>query len=82
MPTAVPGVHRLNYMGAAKLNLTHIVNGAQTFRIHGTLSEKTIGTNESAGCIRMKNNEVIQLANLLKDFSKNKSLNNVTVMLD
>ena len=82
MPSVVPGGHKLNYMGAAKLNLTHIVNGVQTFRIHGTLSEHTIGTNESAGCIRMKNEEVVQLANLLKDFSKYKSMDNITVVLD
>ena len=82
LPSVVPGGHKLNYMGAAKLNLTHIVNGVQTFRIHGTLSEHTIGTNESAGCIRMKNEEVVQLANLLKDFSKYKSMNDITVVLD
>ena len=82
LPSVVPGGHKLNYMGAAKLNLTHIVNGVQTFRIHGTLSEHTIGTNESAGCIRMKNEEVVQLANLLKDFSKYKSMDNITVVLD
>ena len=82
LPSVVPGGHKLNYMGAAKLNLTHIVNGVQTFRIHGTLSEHTIGTNESAGCIRMKNEEVLQLANLLKDFSKYKSMDNITVVLD
>ena len=82
LPSVVPGGHKLNYMGAAKLNLTHIVNGVQTFRIHGTLSEHTIGTNESAGCIRMKNEEVIQLANLLKDFSKYKSMDNISVVLD
>jgi L,D-transpeptidase YcfS len=81
LPAAVPGGHKLNYMGAAKLNLTHTVNGLQTFRIHGTLSENTIGTNESAGCIRMKNDEVVQLANLLKDFTKYKSLENVQVYL-
>lgn len=82
LPSVVPGGHKLNYMGAAKLNLTHVVDGAQTFRIHGTLNENTIGTNESAGCIRMKNEEVVQLANLLKDFSKYKSMDNITVVLD
>ena len=82
LPSVVPGGHKLNYMGAAKLNLTHVVDGAQTFRIHGTLNENTIGTNESAGCIRMKNEEVVQLANLLKDFSKYKSMNDITVKLD
>ena len=81
LPSVVPPGHKYNYMGAAKINLTHRVSGKDTFRIHGTLSESTIGTNESAGCIRMKNSDVIQLASLLNDFSQLKSLNDVKVVL-
>jgi L,D-transpeptidase YcfS len=81
LPSVVPPGHKYNYMGAAKINLTHIVDGKNTFRIHGTLNEKTIGTNESAGCIRMKNSDVLQLASLLNDFSQLKSLNDVKVIL-
>jgi L,D-transpeptidase YcfS len=81
LPPVVEAADKYNYMGAAKINLTHEVNGKSTFRIHGTLNEKTIGTNESAGCIRMKNNEVVQLATLVNDFSHIKSLNEVTVVL-
>ena len=81
LPSVVPPGHKYNYMGAAKINLTHMVNGKNTYRIHGTLSEKTIGTNESAGCIRMKNSDVLQLAALINDFSQSKSLNEVKVIL-
>jgi lipoprotein-anchoring transpeptidase ErfK/SrfK len=81
LPSVVPPGHRYNYMGAAKINLTHIVDGKSTFRIHGTLSEKTIGSNESAGCIRMKNSDVLQLATLINDFSQIKSLDKVKVIL-
>ena len=81
LPSVVPPGHKYNYMGAAKINLTHMVNGKNTYRIHGTLNEKTIGTNESAGCIRMKNSDVLQLAALINDFSQIKSLNNVKVIL-
>ena len=81
LPSVVPPGHKYNYMGAAKINLTHIVDGKNTYRIHGTLSEKTIGTNESAGCIRMKNSDVLQLAALINDFSQSKSLNEVKVIL-
>jgi L,D-transpeptidase YcfS len=81
LPSVVPPGHKYNYMGSAKINLTHRVNGKDTFRIHGTLNESTIGTNESAGCIRMKNSDVIQLASLLNDFSQLKSLNDVKVIL-
>ena len=81
LPSVVPPGHKYNYMGAAKINLTHIVDGKNTYRIHGTLSEKTIGTNESAGCIRMKNSDVLQLAALINDFSQIKSLNEVKIIL-
>ena len=81
LPSVVPPGNKYNYMGAAKINLTHEVDGKNTFRIHGTLNEKTIGTNESAGCIRMKNGDVVQLATLLNQFSDLKSLNDVKVIL-
>ena len=81
LPAVVPPGHKYNFMGAAKINLTHKVDGKSTYRIHGTLSEKTIGTNESAGCIRMKNSDVLELASLLNDFADIKSLNSVKVIL-
>ena len=81
LPSVVPPGSKFNYMGSAKINLTHEVNGKTTFRIHGTLDERTIGTNESAGCIRMKNAQVVELATLLKEFSHSRSLNDVTVVL-
>ena len=81
LPSMVLPGDKYNYMGAAKINLTHEVDGKNTFRIHGTLNEKTIGTNESAGCIRMKNGDVVQLATLLNQFANLKSLNDVKVIL-
>ena len=81
LPDVVPPGHKFNYMGAAKINLTHIVDGKSTYRIHGTLNEKTIGTNESAGCIRMKNDEFLQLATLLNKFANLKSMDDIKVVL-
>ena len=81
LPSIVLPGDKFNYMGAAKINLTHEVDGKNTFRIHGTLNEKTIGTKESAGCIRMKNGEVLQLATFLNQFANLKSLNDVKVIL-
>ena len=81
LPAIVPGGHKLNYMGSAKINLTHRVDGKDTFRIHGTLSEKTIGSYESAGCIRMKNEEVIQLVEILNEFIDYKSMDAIKVIL-
>lgn len=81
LPNVVPANHKYNYMGAAKLNLTHEVDGKTTYRIHGTLNEKTLGRNESAGCIRMKNIDVLELTKLIEEFSNIKSLNRVKVIL-
>lgn len=81
LPKIVPPGHKYNYMGTAKINLTHIVDGKNTFRIHGTIDETTIGRNESSGCIRMKNEEVTQLATLLNKFSDSKSIENIKVFL-
>lgn len=81
LPNVVPYGNKYNYMGAAKINLTHVVDGNSTYRIHGTLNEKTIGTNESAGCIRMRNSEVLELADLLQDFANIKGMNKISVDL-
>jgi len=81
LPKVVPPGHKYNYMGSAKITLTHIVDGKNTFRIHGTIDERTIGRNESSGCIRMKNSEVIQLATLLNKFCESKSIENIKVFL-
>jgi L,D-transpeptidase YcfS len=81
LPTSILPGDPLNYMGMAKINLTHIVDGKSTYRIHGTINEKTIGTNESSGCIRMKNKEVLELAYFLKMFTQLKSFHNVHVFI-
>ncbi|MGJ0319512.1 L,D-transpeptidase [Aliarcobacter cryaerophilus] len=81
LPNVVPPNHKYNYMGMAKLNLTHSVDGNTTYRIHGTLNEKTLGSNESAGCIRMRNNDVVELAILIEEFANIKTLNKIKVVL-
>ena len=68
-------------MGSAKINLTHKVNGKDTYKIHGTIDEKTMGSYESSGCIRMKNSEVIQLVSILNEFINFKSMNDIKVIL-
>ena len=68
-------------MGSAKINLSHKVDGKETFRIHGTIDEKTIGSYESSGCIRMKNKEVVQLVYLLNEFIDFKSMDDIEVIL-
>ncbi|MHB2167184.1 L,D-transpeptidase [Alsobacter sp. R-9] len=50
-----------NPLGARALYL-----GSSLYRIHGTNEPNTIGTNVSSGCIRMLNEDVIDLYNRVK----------------
>ncbi len=81
-PPVVPYGHPYNYMGEAKINLTHEVEGKNVYRIHGTVNESTIGRDESGGCIRMKNSEVLELATMLQKYSDKKNIKNIRVILN
>jgi hypothetical protein len=81
LPKAVPAGDRYNYMGSAKIALSHTVDGRQTYRIHGTRNENTIGSKESAGCIRMRNSEVEELANFLKKYAHTKGMDRIEVVI-
>jgi lipoprotein-anchoring transpeptidase ErfK/SrfK len=61
LPAFVPGGHRLNPLGVRALYL-----GSSTYRIHGTDAPWTIGQPASSGCVRMFNNDVIDLYNRTK----------------
>lgn len=56
LPSWVPGGHPMNPLGVRALYL-----GSSTYRIHGTDAPWTIGQNVSKGCIRMFNEDVIEL---------------------
>ena len=56
LPTWVPGGHPMNPLGVRALYL-----GASSYRIHGTDAPWTIGTAASKGCIRMYNQDVLDL---------------------
>lgn len=56
LPTWVPGGHRMNPLGVRAMYL-----GASTYRIHGTDAPWTIGQAVSKGCIRMLNEDVLDL---------------------
>ncbi len=56
----LPGRHPQNPMGAAALYLAR--GGQETFyRIHGTHQPWTIGQSFSSGCIRLKNEDILDL---------------------
>jgi lipoprotein-anchoring transpeptidase ErfK/SrfK len=56
LPPFVPGGHPQNPLGVRALYL-----GASAYRIHGTDAPWTIGTAVSKGCIRMYNQDVLDL---------------------
>lgn len=56
LPSYVPGGHPLNPLGVRALYL-----GSSTYRIHGTDAPWTIGQAVSKGCIRMYNEDVLDL---------------------
>jgi lipoprotein-anchoring transpeptidase ErfK/SrfK len=56
LPPWVPGGHPMNPLGVRALYL-----GSSTYRIHGTDAPWTIGTAVSKGCIRLYNQDVLDL---------------------
>jgi lipoprotein-anchoring transpeptidase ErfK/SrfK len=58
LPSWVPGGHPMNPLGVRALYL-----GSSAYRIHGTDAPWTIGQNVSKGCVRMYNDDVIDLYN-------------------
>ena len=56
LPAFVPGGHPQNPLGVRALYL-----GSTLYRIHGTDAPWTIGTAASSGCIRMYNEDVVDL---------------------
>ncbi len=56
LPTWVPGGHPLNPLGVRALYL-----GSSAYRIHGTDAPWTIGSAVSKGCVRMYNQDVLDL---------------------
>lgn len=56
LPAYVPGGHRLNPLGVRALYL-----GSSLYRIHGTDAPWTIGEAVSKGCIRLYNEDVMDL---------------------
>ena len=61
LPLWVPGGHRMNPLGVRAMYL-----GSSLYRIHGTDAPWTIGQAVSKGCIRMLNEDVMDLYERVK----------------
>ena len=60
LPAYVPGGHPMNPLGVRALYL-----GNTAYRIHGTDAPWTIGSNVSKGCVRMFNEDVTELYDMV-----------------
>jgi lipoprotein-anchoring transpeptidase ErfK/SrfK len=68
LPGTVAFGHKLNFMGQFRISLSHSVPGkGQVYRIHGVRpgEEKYVGTRVSGGCIRMRNEEGLEIARMV-----------------
>ena len=66
VPPAVPPGSRINAMGKCKLTLRFISGRMNPLvRIHGTNHPDSIGKRVSRGCIRMHNDDVLALADII-----------------
>jgi hypothetical protein len=57
----IPGGARNNPLGKRWMGLSKQENGSYPYAIHGNANESSIGKYISGGCIRMHNNEVVEL---------------------
>jgi len=66
VPRAVSPGSRGNAMGKCKLTLRFLSGHMdETVRIHGTNKPASIGKHVSRGCIRMRNEDIIALADII-----------------
>ncbi len=67
LPDVVSPGDPQNAMGAAKIVITFKTSGVNPLvRIHGTNEPDSIGKRASSGCIRMHNNDLLTLADMIK----------------
>lgn len=65
LPSVVPPNHPLNFMGAFKIHLSHCTTRGCFYRIHGNNDQSKIGKRVTGGCVRMYNEEGIEMARLV-----------------
>ena len=62
LPTVVKPGDPLNFMGAFKIYLSHCTSRGCFYRIHGNNDKSKIGKRVTGGCVRMYNEEGLELA--------------------
>lgn len=65
LPSVVPPHHPLNFMGAFKIHLSHCTERGCFYRIHGNNDRSKIGKRVTGGCVRMYNEEGMEMARLV-----------------
>jgi lipoprotein-anchoring transpeptidase ErfK/SrfK len=81
LPATVPYGHPEHMLGEFKMVLTHrsSVYGPGAYSIHGCKNEQTIGRRVSGGCVRMKNAEGVELAQLVQNEMRENRTVRVTI---
>ena len=69
LPNIVSPGHLKNAMGKVKFIFNFDQPIKYPIRLHGTNDESSIGKRASRGCIRMKNNEGLEMAGILLDLA-------------
>lgn len=65
LPSVVPPHHPLNFMGDFKIHLSHCTERGCFYRIHGNNDKSKIGKRVTGGCVRMYNEEGMEMARLV-----------------
>lgn len=66
LPETVKPGDPLNYMGAFKIYLSHRTYKGDVYRIHGNNDPSQVGQRVTGGCIRLLNEEGIELAQTIR----------------
>lgn len=67
LPKVVPAVHKLNAIGAGKIHINWMSgNMSPVIMIHGTNDNASIGQRVTRGCIRLRNEDFLVLAETIK----------------
>jgi len=66
LPKAIPPGDPRNAMGKAKF-IIDFKNTNEPIRVHGTNDERSIGRAVTHGCIRLRNNDILEIIEIIKD---------------
>ncbi len=67
LPSVIPPGHKLNAIGIGKMHINWESRINPLIMIHGTNDPASIGERVTRGCIRLRNEDFLQLKEVIKD---------------